>query len=136
HLLRMARSMFEPAELDRLAPRLRGKTSPVVDGKPADGNNGTAAEPNLVADPIAGTENLAYDFLTRGGKHSRPFITLAVYDALTGGKCTSGDGAQQSQQLSDAIRRAAMSIEVFHKASLVHDDIEDDDQFRYGDDTL
>ena len=29
-----------------------------------------------------------------------------------------------------------MSIETFHKASLVHDDIEDDDQFRYGDETL
>ncbi len=29
-----------------------------------------------------------------------------------------------------------MSIEAFHKASLVHDDIEDDDQFRYGDPTL
>ena len=128
HLLRAARSMFEPAELARLAPRLRGQTAP--------GTTEEGAARNLVTDPIAGTENIAYDFLTRGGKHSRPFITLAVYDALTGGNCTSGEGAQHSQQLSDAVRRAAMSIEVFHKASLVHDDIEDDDQFRYGDDTL
>ena len=128
HLLRAARSMFGPAELDRLAPRLRGQTAPVTTEE--------GAARNLVTDPIAGTENIAYDFLTRGGKHSRPFITLAVYDALTGGNCTSGEGAQHSQQLSDAVRRAAMSIEVFHKASLVHDDIEDDDQFRYGDDTL
>ena len=29
-----------------------------------------------------------------------------------------------------------MSIETFHKASLVHDDIEDGDQFRYGDETM
>jgi geranylgeranyl pyrophosphate synthase len=29
-----------------------------------------------------------------------------------------------------------MSIETFHKASLVHDDIEDDDGYRYGDATL
>jgi geranylgeranyl pyrophosphate synthase len=29
-----------------------------------------------------------------------------------------------------------MSIETFHKASLVHDDIEDDDAYRYGDSTL
>jgi geranylgeranyl pyrophosphate synthase len=29
-----------------------------------------------------------------------------------------------------------MSIETFHKASLVHDDIEDDDAYRYGDPTL
>ena len=34
------------------------------------------------------------------------------------------------------IRRAALSIEAFHKASLVHDDIEDDDIFRYGRATL
>jgi geranylgeranyl pyrophosphate synthase len=29
-----------------------------------------------------------------------------------------------------------MSIETFHKASLVHDDIEDDDQYRYGAETI
>jgi geranylgeranyl diphosphate synthase, type II len=29
-----------------------------------------------------------------------------------------------------------MAIEAFHKASLVHDDIEDDDQYRYGQETL
>ncbi len=34
------------------------------------------------------------------------------------------------------VKRAAMSIETFHKASLVHDDIEDDDPFRYGDETM
>ena len=139
HLLRTARSMFEPAELDRLAPRLRGKTAPVATEDAAATNGAAesdATAQSLVADPIAGTENIAYDFLTRGGKHSRPFITLAVYDALTGGNCTSGEGAKHVDQLSDAVRRAAMSIEVFHKASLVHDDIEDDDQFRYGDDTL
>ncbi len=143
HLLRAARNMFEPAALDRLAPRLRGNTAPAAANDSADrnpanpnGENGADYAGSLVADPIAGTENVAYDFLTRGGKHSRPFITLAVYDALTGGQCTSGDGAKHAEQLSDAVRRAAMSIEVFHKASLVHDDIEDDDLFRYGDDTL
>src|SRR5439155_11681976 len=31
---------------------------------------------------------------------------------------------------------AALAIEAFHKASLVHDDIEDDDTFRYGRATL
>ena len=29
-----------------------------------------------------------------------------------------------------------MAIEAFHKASLVHDDIEDDDLYRYGRETL
>ena len=32
----------------------------------------------------------------------------------------------------DSVCRVAMSIEAFHKASLVHDDIEDDDMYRYG----
>ncbi len=135
HLLRTASSMFEPQHLDHLAPRLRGKTAASSSNGHAEGSNGHAAERKTL-DPISGTEEIAYDFLAKGGKHSRPFITLAVYDALTGGKCTSGEGGQHSDQLSDAVRRAAMSIEVFHKASLVHDDIEDDDQFRYGDDTL
>ena len=39
-------------------------------------------------------------------------------------------------QLSDMVRRAAISIESFHKASLVHDDIQDSDEFRYGRPTL
>jgi geranylgeranyl pyrophosphate synthase len=87
-------------------------------------------------DPIAATEAIAYDFLAKGGKYSRPFITLAVYDALTGGKATAANGAEEVANFSDAVRRAAMSIETFHKASLVHDDIEDDDAFRYGEETV
>src|SRR5258707_460792 len=36
----------------------------------------------------------------------------------------------------DSVSRLAMAIEAFHKASLVHDDIEDDDLYRYGRETL
>ena len=126
HLMRAAAQMFEPDELDRLAPRSRGgKRLAEVNGQGVAG-----------LDPLAGTEAIAYDFLGKGGKHSRPFITLAVYDALTGGKGTQHDGAEHIAAFPDAIRRAAMSIETFHKASLVHDDIEDDDAFRYGEDTI
>src|SRR5207253_3826384 len=38
--------------------------------------------------------------------------------------------------LSDSVKRTALAIEAFHKASLVHDDIEDDDSYRYGQETL
>jgi geranylgeranyl pyrophosphate synthase len=38
--------------------------------------------------------------------------------------------------LPDGVKRAALAIETFHKASLVHDDIEDDDGYRYGQQTL
>ena len=123
HLMRAARRMFEPDELEHLAPRMR--SGPRL----AELNGHGAAS----LDPLAGTEAIAYDFLTRGGKHSRPFITLAVYDAMTGGRCTLADGHRQVAELPLAVKRAAVSIETFHKASLVHDDIEDDDQFRYGD---
>ncbi len=83
-------------------------------------------------DAVAATEHIAYDFLSRGGKHSRPFITLAAYDAMTGGACTEASAAQAVEQIPISVRRAAMCIETFHKASLVHDDIEDDDAYRYG----
>lgn len=126
HLLRAASNICEPPELDRLAPRLRGTAV-------REGSGGKGA-PTL--DAIGGTEAIAYDFLAKGGKHSRPFITLAVYDALTEAKGTLSDGAEHIAAMPDAVKRAALSIETFHKASLVHDDIEDDDLYRYGDETL
>jgi geranylgeranyl pyrophosphate synthase len=131
--------MFKPAELDRIAPRQRTKAA--TSGRGLEGDQPENGKPQTMAaamtdDPIAATESIAYDFLAKGGKYSRPFITLAVYDALTGGKATTGDGAEHVAQFSDPIRRAAMSIETFHKASLVHDDIEDDDAFRYGEETV
>ena len=126
HLLRAASGLFQPDELERLVPRVRGGS------RFAELDGGGLSS----LDPISGTEALAYDFLCKGGKHSRPFITLAVYDALSGGGGTLSDGAAHIAGFSDSVKRAAMSIETFHKASLVHDDIEDDDGFRYGDATL
>lgn len=125
-LLREASKLFAPDELDRIAPRLR-KSPKLAE------LNGKGV---LGVDPIAGTECIAYDFLTKGGKYSRPFITMATYDALTGGHATGVDGEKIVSEYSDSIRRVAMSIEVFHKASLVHDDIEDDDEFRYGEQSI
>lgn len=151
HLLRAAAQMFRPAELERLAPRLRStaiKVFPDRSGGSSGLQNSNSASQERLSeernggreadvDPLAATEAIAYDFLTRGGKYSRPFITLAVYDALTGGHGTGPEGAEHIQMhFSDAVRRAALSIEAFHKASLVHDDIEDDDPFRYGEETV
>ncbi len=113
HLMRVAHDLCEEPELTRLAPRARagGKT-----------------------DPLSVHENIAYDWLAQGGKRSRPFITLAAYDALKG---AAGTGSSEAAaRLPDAVKRAALAIEAFHKASLVHDDIEDDDTFRYGRETL
>jgi geranylgeranyl pyrophosphate synthase len=125
HLMRAANQMFEADELNKLAPRQRNK-------KPNE--NLQSAICNLQSDdPLALHESIAYDWLMQGGKRSRPFITLAAYDALKGGKGTlAADGVD----LSDSVKRAALAIETFHKASLVHDDIEDDDNYRYGQATL
>jgi geranylgeranyl pyrophosphate synthase len=137
HLLRAASNMFKAGELERIAPRQRQKAVAQASSLASATLMYTCGDACATSDPIAATEAIAYDFLAKGGKYSRPFITLAVYDALTGGKATGGDGAAHvQQQFSDAVRRAAMSIETFHKASLVHDDIEDDDAFRYGEETI
>jgi len=78
--------------------------------------------------PLDATATLAADFLGRGGKFLRPFVTLAAHDAAV----VDGGGAGSHQ----AARAAAVAIEVFHKASLIHDDIEDADLRRYGRATL
>ena len=123
HLMRAAGKLLQSTELDRIAPRMRQQQSQV---------EGSTEK----HDPIASTEAIAHDFLARGGKHSRPFITLATYDAVSGGKATLTDGASYCDAFPDEVRRTALSIETFHKASLVHDDIEDDDLYRYGSETL
>ncbi|TWT93689.1 DUF116 domain-containing protein [Neorhodopirellula pilleata] len=135
HLMRAAGGLFQTDELHRLAPPARIGENGRLPGQ-GSGNESQedAITPDRLegVDPIAATEAIAYDFLARGGKHSRPFITLAAYDAMTGGDATAGDGEAILEKIPDAVRRAALSIETFHKASLVHDDIEDDDAFRYG----
>src|SRR4051812_18678093 len=110
HLMRAAHDICAEPELSRLAPRTRT----VVGGKGNGPANGAGA------DPLALHEDIAYDWLAQGGKRSRPFITLAVYDALKGGACTL---SAEGNHLPDPVRRTALAIEAFHKASLVHDDI-------------
>src|SRR5204863_8716369 len=73
------------------------------------------------------TERIARDWLRRAGKRWRPFLTVAAFQALR-----DGPGAT----LPDDLRKIAVAIECFHKASLIHDDIEDNDQMRYGEKTL
>ncbi|MEM1224483.1 MAG: polyprenyl synthetase family protein [Planctomycetota bacterium] len=156
HLIRESSRLFDCGSLDRLAPKARNAILdlPVAEEDEEDSIEGAVERASLTTaddrgeadrprvaltpehldgvDPIAATEAIAYDFLARGGKHARPFITLAAYDAMRGGPCVGDDGQAQTRALPDSVRRAALSIETFHKASLVHDDIEDDDPYRYG----
>jgi geranylgeranyl diphosphate synthase, type II len=82
--------------------------------------------------PLAFTAGVAHDWLRTGGKRLRPFVTLAAYDALTGGHALVARGEGDLPAYGPEVLRVAMAIEAFHKASLVHDDIEDGDEFRYG----
>lgn len=112
-LLATTHQVFAPAEFDRLLPR---------------------TERNRCFGPLAETERIAFDFLIHGGKRFRPLITLAAYQACV--NSPSDSLVPTNVVPTDAVSRALIAIEVFHKASLVHDDIEDDDVYRYGRETL
>jgi geranylgeranyl pyrophosphate synthase len=73
------------------------------------------------------TEKIAREWLGRAGKRWRPFLTTASYQAL---RATPG------APLPEDLRKVAVAVECFHKASLIHDDIEDGDAQRYGEKTL
>jgi geranylgeranyl diphosphate synthase, type II len=140
HLMRAARELFTLDSLNLLMPTSEYRRLPapmLASAGTVAGGATRLARPLPVGsaaalEPLAGTATIAYDFLTRGGKYSRPFITMAVYDAMTGEAATKPAGNEAIATWSRGIKRTAMSIEVFHKASLIHDDIEDHDDFRYG----
>lgn len=78
--------------------------------------------------PHAGpTEQVALDWMAKAGKRWRPFLAVCAYSAL------SGDHALAREA---DLRKVAIAVECFHKASLIHDDIEDGDAERYGERTL
>ncbi|MDA0811059.1 MAG: polyprenyl synthetase family protein [Verrucomicrobia bacterium] len=73
------------------------------------------------------TESIALDWMARAGKRWRPFLTVAAYQALRD---------DRGEPIPDDIKKIAVAVECFHKASLIHDDIEDEDHERYGESTL
>jgi geranylgeranyl pyrophosphate synthase len=86
------------------------------------------AELERVLGPAEGdADRIAREWLSAEGKRWRPFLTACAFKALQG---------DPAQPLPESLRRAAIAVECFHKASLVHDDIEDQDERRYGRATL
>ena len=73
------------------------------------------------------TEAIGRNWLARAGKRWRPFLSVAAYQALR-------DDATEA--IPDDLKKVAVAVECFHKASLIHDDIEDEDAERYGEKTL
>jgi geranylgeranyl pyrophosphate synthase len=72
-------------------------------------------------------DRVAREWLGRAGKRWRPFLTACAWKAAQG---------QEDAPLPMALRQVSVAVECFHKASLVHDDIEDGDDRRYGQDAL
>lgn len=106
-------------QLDEIWPR---KKSDKSDGDPLS--------------PLRFVETVSKQWLVRGGKRLRPFITLAAYAALTEQPDAPLTSLADTPTFPLAVRRVAAAMEAFHKASLAHDDIEDDDDYRYGQPTL
>jgi geranylgeranyl diphosphate synthase type II len=73
------------------------------------------------------TELISREWLARDGKRWRPFLTVSTFQALR---------SDAEKPLPEDLKKIAVAVECFHKASLIHDDIEDADAERYGAKTL
>jgi len=77
----------------------------------------------VCADADGHAHGLSLDWLARSGKRWRPFLAACAHQALQD---------DPMSPIPDDFRHVALAVECFHKASLIHDDIEDADAFRYG----
>lgn len=85
------------------------------------------ALPSILNSSPTQCEHIANDWLMRAGKRWRPFLTVAAYQALAG---------SNGSEIPADLKKVAVAVEAFHKASLIHDDIEDNDAVRYGEKTM
>ena len=82
---------------------------------------------SLLGNSQSDCERIGAEWLMRAGKRWRPFLSIATYQALAG---------KNGEEIPSDLKKIAVAVEAFHKASLIHDDIEDDDAVRYGEITL
>ncbi len=78
---------------------------------------------NIIPSEPEGVYDMIPGYIFRGGKRIRPALLMLSFRALKG------------KDEKNAVRAAAL-MELFHNFSLIHDDIEDDSQFRRGKPTL
>ena len=82
---------------------------------------------SIMGESEGDTEAIGRDWLARAGKRWRPFLSVAAFQALRD---------DVGEIIPDDLKKVAVAVECFHKASLIHDDIEDEDAKRYGEKTL
>ncbi|MBZ0254742.1 DUF116 domain-containing protein [bacterium] len=81
----------------------------------------------VMGEPQGETETIARQWLMKHGKRWRPYLAVCAHQSL------------QETPLNEfpiGLKKLAIAVECFHKASLIHDDIEDDDRERYNELTL
>jgi geranylgeranyl diphosphate synthase type II len=72
------------------------------------------------------TARIGIQWLAQSGKRWRPFLTTAIHQTLA---------PDTGEVPAMAIRKLAVAVECLHKASLIFDDIQDNDTTRYGERT-
>lgn len=115
-LLRETVRIFDPQSLSGLLPEEIGRLLSTGE----------------LPDPMMATEAIALDWLANRGKRLRPFLTTSAYAVARYGSDVLSPDTDPASTVPAPVRRIAIAIEALHKASLIHDDIEDDDEFRYG----
>lgn len=80
---------------------------------------------DILTDSSDQTSRISHEWLGGDGKRWRPYLLAATYMALSG-----------DRDIPKEVELAAVAVECFHKASLVHDDIQDNDTMRYGKQTV
>lgn len=85
----------------------------------------TASLTKTLSPALSRTSTVALDWLSGDGKRWRPNLLVAAHQALTG-----------QAEIPESILRASVAVECFHKASLIHDDIQDKDIERNGRQTV
>ncbi|MCU0704528.1 MAG: polyprenyl synthetase family protein [Fimbriiglobus sp.] len=73
------------------------------------------------------SERIGRAWLAKSGKRWRPFLAACAWKALQD---------DQDVPFPTDLKKLAVAVECFHKASLIHDDIEDGDDLRYGEATV
>ncbi len=82
----------------------------------------------ILAEAFGSTDDrtcqLAIQSMINGGQRIRPLLTILAYSAYS---------PVVSEEILSAL---SVVVECFHKASLIHDDVEDNDDFRYDKETI
>ena len=78
----------------------------------------------MIGEPNDRTTQLAIQSMLIGGQRIRPLLTALAYSAYA------------PEISEDLLLELSVVVECFHKASLIHDDVEDNDDFRYNTETI